>query len=554
MALALGGSLADRAGTAGRSGAMRPSTALPHASVQRQRAARWLSFCTFGPTSADLDAVEAHGPAAWLELQLNAPPSLSVTDWIERKGPPGFEEPQVPVFISTRVRAIDWKCIWAPDMVRQRVSYALSQILVVSELGTNRTVPFALANFWDILNRGATGNFRDLLREVSQSLDMASYLTYLNNRKADLRTGRQPDENYARELMQLFTLGLWELNEDGSLRRDAAGRLIPTYDQDDVIQLARVFTGWYSPGPDQQGRTLGFGVDNTSSYESKAWARPLVVDSREHSPEAVHGLGGKLRLPAGTGGIQALDAALDVLFEHPNCPPFIALNLIRRLTTSNPSAAYVSRVSKAFKDDGQGRRGEMKAVLRAVFLDPEVLHPDRPEFGRVIEPYVQVIGLARLLGAHVDAKRQRFAVFTLHERFSTQRPFTAPSVFNFNQLDFSPQGPVRDAGWVAPELQNCDEYGATLRFNGMAGFCEGIVLPEALFERLADPIHDAELVDAQALLLAGRLLPADDRADLLRILARLPRGAGSSAYPARASVLQGIAWFISIHPDMAVRQ
>ncbi|MBL0718647.1 DUF1800 family protein [Piscinibacter sp. Jin2] len=525
--------------------------------LDRSAAARWLGFCTFGPTEEEIEAVHRIGPAAWLDQQLDAPPSRSVTEWIDRKGPPGREDARQSPHFDTRLQAIDWKCIWAPDAVRQRVSYALSQIFVVSEVGADRIAnPYAYAHFWDLLNAGATGNFRQLIEDVSASLDMAFFLTYLNNRKADEATGRQPDENYARELMQLFTIGLWELEEDGSQRLDADGRPIPTYGQQDIVELARVFTGFYSDGPRRDGVRLAFGIENHGLYGPAAWSRRLSVKADEHAPESTTALKGRVRIPAGTEAYTALGRTLDALFKHPSCPPFIALNLIRRLSTSNPSPAYVRRVVAAFKDNGQGQRGDMKAVLRAVFLDPELFDPpsDRP-FGRMTEPYVSTIALARQLGAHCDAEQQRFAGLWHHKRFASQRPFTAPTVFNFNQPDFAPQGPIQQAGLVAPELQNCDEYGATLRFNGVGALCEGLPMTPELLERLATPAHDAELLDRYALQLCGKTLPARDRAALLAELAKLPRGRdATAARTQRLTVLASMVWFITVHPENIVRQ
>ncbi len=532
-----------------------PAPARPR--LDRPAAARWLGFCTFGPTEQEIETVQRIGPAAWLDQQLAAPPSRSVTEWIDRKGPPGREDARQSPHFDTRLQAIDWKCIWAPDAVRQRVSYALSQIFVISEVGADRIAnPYAYAHFWDLLNAGATGNFRQLIEDVSCSLDMAYFLTYLNNRKADDATGRQPDENYARELMQLFTIGLWELEEDGSRRLDAAGRPIPTYGQRDIVELARVFTGFYSDGPRRDGVRLPFGTENHGLYGPAAWSRRLSVKAEEHAPEPTTALDGRIRIPPRTEALTALRQTLDALFGHPSCPPFIALNLIRRLSTSNPSPGYVRRVAAAFKDNGQGQRGDMKAVLRAIFLDPELLDPPagRP-FGRMTEPYVGTIALARQLGAHCDAEQQRFAGLWHHKRFASQRPFTAPTVFNFNQPDFAPQGPIQQAGLVAPELQNCDEHGATLRFNGVGALCEGLPMTPELLDRLATPAHDAELLDRYALQLSGQLLPAADRADLLKVLARLPRGRDAeTGRTSRQIVLSSMVWFITVHPDNIVRQ
>lgn len=510
-------------------------------------AARWLRFTTFAPLDSEILDVATRGYSAWLDTQMALPQSRSVADWIRLKGPPGFEDPNQSPYFDTRIQAIDWKCVYAGDPLRQRVTYALSNLFVISEAGTDRGVVVeSYASFWDLLNRHAFGNFRELIEDVTYSLDMGFFLTYLNNRKADPATGRQPDENYARELMQLFTLGLWELNEDGSRRLDSSGKPIPTYQQADIVQLARVFTGLYPNGSFRNGLPLRFGHDGASGFAPDTWGRRMALDDTQHAPEAVKALGGRVNLPAGTPGATAIRATLDALFQHPSCPPFVALNLIRRLSCSNPSPGYVTRVSRAFVNNGKGVRGDMKAVLRAIFLDPDLLNRGTPNFGMLAPRYVYTMGAVRRLGTFDSSDTQRIHPWA-HTSLGSQRPFTAPTVFNFNKPDYaSPE--LKALGLVGAELENYDEDGATTVFNGIGQLTRNAALTPYLAGKLASSLNDGALVDELSRRLSGQLLPATDRSALLSSIRNFPRTQVSW----QRAVLSAMLWAILVHPQNMV--
>ena len=512
-------------------------------------AARWLRFTTFAPLDSEILDVATRGYGAWLDTQMTLPQSRSVADWIRLKGPPGFEDPNQSPHLDTRVQAIDWKCVYAGDPLRQRVTYALSNLFVISEVGTDRAVVTqAYASFWDLLNRNAFGNFRTLIEDVTYSLDMGFYLTYLNSRKADAATGRQPDENYARELMQLFTIGLWELNEDGSRKLDGKGQPIPTYQQGDIVQLARVFTGLYASGNLRNGgRATRFGDASPGAFTAETWSRRMAIDASQHSPEAVRALGGRVNIAAGTPGANAIRATLDALFQHPSCPPFVALNLIRRLTCSNPSPGYVSRVSRAFVNNGSGVRGDMKAVLRAIFLDPDLLTPGTPNFGMLVPRYVYTMGAVRRLGSFDSLGTQRPINPWLHKTLGSQRPFTAPTVFNFNKPDYATPE-LKARGLVGAELENYDEDGATTVFNGLGLLARNAVLTPYLADQLASASNDAGLLDELSQRLSGRLLPTGDRSALLGSLRNYPRNQDNF----QRAVLAAMLWAILVHPQNIV--
>ena len=530
-----------------------PQTALAQAlaaatPLSVDAAARWLRFTTFAPLDSEILDVATRGYGAWLETQMLLPQSRSVADWVRLKGPPGFEDPNQSPYHDTRIQAIDWKCVYAADPLRQRVTYALSNVFVISEAGTDRAVvPEAYSAFWDLLNRNAFGNFRTLIEDVTYSLDMGFYLTYLNSRKADAATGRQPDENYARELMQLFTIGLWELNEDGSRKLDGKGQPIPTYQQGDIVQLARVFTGLYPNGKTTSGQALKFGDERPSTFAIDVWSRRMAIDASQHSPEAVRALGGRVNIAAGTPGASAIRATLDALFQHPSCPPFVALNLIRRLTCSNPSPGYVSRVSRAFVNNGSGVRGDMKAVLRAIFLDPDLLTPGTPNFGMLVPRYVYTMGAVRRLGSFDSSETQRPATLGAHKMLGSQRPFTAPTVFNFNKPDYA-TAELKARGLVGAELENYDEDGATTVFNGLGQLTRNATLTPYLSLKLASSANDADLLDELSRRLSGRVLPDSERSALLSAIRGYPRTQAGW----QRNVLSAMLWTLLIHPQNMV--
>ena len=337
----------------------------------------------------------------------------------------------------------------APDPLRQRVALALSEILVISDrLEDLAVVPSGMAHYYDTLLEHSFGNYEDLLMAVSLHPCMGIYLSHLGNRKADTVNRIYPDENYAREIMQLFTIGLWELNPDGTRKLDAHSQPIPTYSNDDITELARVFTG------------LAFGGTNT---QFGLWPRnfhtPMKMWDAQHDCEPKTLLRG-LRLPArtptsgniGTAGMADVRAAVSNLFHHPNVPPFLSKLLIQRFVTSNPSTGYVGRVSAVFADNGTGIRGDLKAVIRAILLDSEARVGQmmfHPRFGKLREPFLRFVNFARAFNATSPSGIYALDDFTLDH---VQEPMKAPSVFNFFLPNHSPSDLGND-GLVAPEFQ-----------------------------------------------------------------------------------------------------
>jgi len=405
-----------------------------------REASRLLDQCTFGADYALIEEVANAGLVTWVDQQLAMPYTKSSTMmWSNGQSWDG------ELWIKGWWRTV----MLAPDQVRQRIGYSLSQIMVVSRAGSDqiRGRPDVQANWYDMLvKHGGEGNFRDILQDVTYSPAMGLYLSHIKNRKSDPALGRFPDENYAREVMQLFSIGLWMLNEDGSQQLDEFGEPIPSYDNSHITELAKVFTGFAWGGPNN---LLSFETSNNAAYGD-----PMSVWDDEHEP-GVKNLVNGVTIPAGQTGDQDIAIALDALFNHPNTGPFIAMRMIQRLTTSNPSPAYIRRVARVFADNGLGERGNMRAVARAILLDPEARNFEprsKPDYGRLKEPYLRYVKYARAFNARNSANTYRITTPYSSSWFG-QEPLNAPSVFNFYLPSYRPSGELANASLLGPEFQ-----------------------------------------------------------------------------------------------------
>jgi uncharacterized protein (DUF1800 family) len=466
------------------------------------QAARFVGMSGLGATQADLDALTSRGYEAWLDAQFNAPRSLSHFDWLLSKGY-GVAADR---YQSAGLDATIWrKLLGSPDVLRQRVVLALSEIFVVSATGLNTAwAKFALAAYLDMLEERAFGTYRELLGAVSLSCAMGVYLNMRGNQKGDPKTGRQPDENYAREVMQLFSIGLLQLNPDGSPKTLADGRAQYTYNQEHVTALAQVFTGW------------DFNTTNVNA--SPAFMRePMRHVAARFATGDKSVLG--VAIPASADGPTALNKALDVLADHPNVGPFIGRQLIQRLVCSNPSPAYVARVSAVFANNGRGQRGDLKAVIRAILLDPEAISPPAgPASGKLREPVLRFVQWARTFG--VTSPSDAWAVGDTSNPSSRlgQSPLRSPSVFNFFRPGYLPPDSALGTNAVtAPEFQLCNETTVAGYLNFMQSVIQngiGDLKPDyTAYLTLANDA--AALVTRFNLLLAGGRLGADTQATLV---------------------------------------
>jgi uncharacterized protein (DUF1800 family) len=482
------------AGCGGSSGSDAPPTPPPDV-ISKAEAFQFLNQASFGATEAEAQRVIDMGFAAWINEQLQRPPSLQLPYLKSLPRPPFLFELQ-----DDRVDIWFRNAVNGDDQLRQRVAFALSEIMVVSQVGALIDHTYSLADYYDVLARNAFGNYRDLIEEVTLHPAMGVYLSMLGNEKPNPALNIRPDENYARELMQLFSIGLVELRNDGSVRLDGVGQPIPTYDQPVIEGFAHVYTGWtYAGAPHFH---LAFPNDNNQTLPMQLYP-------------AFHDTGPKLLLdgdsvPAGQGGTQDLADALDNIVAHPNVGPFIAIRLIQHLVTSNPSPGYIQRVASAFNNNGSGVRGDLAAVVRAILLDAEA----RPEStmdldGKIKEPLLRLTQLWRAYDATSASGRYPFLGAYI---FFGQGPLQAPSVFNFFSPFYAPPGEIRDSSLGAPELQIATEYQNTLVTNYMLYQAIGLtsettgLAEDDVFIDIAEEMAIAADTDALVAMVAGKLL------------------------------------------------
>ena len=433
------------------------------ATLQRKAlAARFLKQATFGPTMSQVEALADDDLdfEGWIDEQLTLPASGHLDHYYSM----GVENPTEPRRFgsdprgnSTTLKVTVWYdiALLGEDQLRQRMAWALSQIFVMGEAGSLQNFyPVQWINWYDILVNNAFGNYRELLHNVTYSPKMGDYLTYLNNRKAN---GNQlPDENYAREVMQLFTVGLWHLNNDGTLKLDEEGQPIPTYTNYHITELAKVFTGLtLSPNVPGKHHIFENGFKNNR-------VDPMIAQNGLHDSKSKEMLDGTIIPSRGNRDVNAnadIAMALDILFNHPNTPPFVSYRLIQRFTSSNPSPEYIERVTNVFIDNGEGERGDLAAILKAILLDPEardagyLMEHGR---GKLREPLLKFTQLCRAFNLQHNLQNPNFYIESMADEFGMS-PYQYPSVFNFYLPEFSPAGKVQDASLVAPEFQILDD-------------------------------------------------------------------------------------------------
>jgi uncharacterized protein (DUF1800 family) len=404
------------------------------------QAAVFLGKAGFGANKEELARVQTIGLQPWLQEQFALPRETAHWDWMVAKA---YNAPSFMGLLTGFDNTAWRQLITSKDVLRQRVTLALSEIIVVSLNGlVGYWRNFNGAAYLDVLADNAFGNYRTILDKVSMLPAMGLYLTFVGNIKANPTTGTQPDENYARELMQLFTIGLYQLNLDGTLQKDASGKPIETYAQEDISGLARVFTGWVLDGADA----------TTPDRMRKA----MVQAPTRHELGAKTFLG--TTIPAGTDGVQSLKLALDAIYAHPNVAPFISKQLIQRLVVSNPSPAYVQRVATVFNNNGSGVKGDMKAVISAILTDSEALTPPATSAGKLREPIVRFVSWARVFGATSPTDLWDIGNTSDPGSRLAQSPGHSESVFNFFRPGYVPPGTaIAQQGLVAPELQITNE-------------------------------------------------------------------------------------------------
>ena len=429
----------------------------------RTEASRFLMQASFGPTMSTIHEVRGMGLEAWIDDQIEAQVATHHEDYIRE-----IQDDLNGAHVDTTYRtnnderveddnlqsAFARAAISGPDQLRQRVAFALSQILVISRQddGIDQNVR-SLARYYDRLVDHSFGNYYDLLMGVTLDPNMGRYLSHVGNLPPDPSINRYPDENYAREVMQLFSIGLWELNQDGTRKLDSSGKPIPTYDNDTITELARVMTGlWFANN--------GWGAQTRRDEEHLV---PLEMFSNYHDfgeKTLLKGFTIPQRNPSPDNGMQDIRDAIRHLFEHPNCGPFVCRQLIQFLVTSNPKPAYVERIADVFDDNGNGERGNLGAVVKAILMDPEARDPavaTSPDFGLFREPVIRTMHLGRLTKLNRSGKLVWWDYGNYFED-TLQMPLNAPTVFNFYRPDYSPPGTLDRAGLDGPAFEIANSY------------------------------------------------------------------------------------------------
>ncbi|HWA26241.1 MAG TPA: DUF1800 domain-containing protein [Lacunisphaera sp.] len=520
-----------------------------------QQASRFLAQATFGPSPDSIAELRSMGNDfnAWIDREAAKPVTAAVSLLASAKAA------GVTMDRAANRKARNQVMLSAPDQLRQRMAYALSQIMVISDVDGN--VGNGLegsSSYYDMLARNALGNFRTLMMDVTRHPMMGRYLSHYKNRKANPTTGTRPDENYAREAMQLFTIGLYNLNANGTYQT-SGGKPVESYTNDNITEFARVYTGF----TDDSTVDTGTGTGRTDFPRADAnFTAPMRMWELQHDTDAKTLLSypgaRKPVLPAGQSGVQDVADAIDNLVEHPNTAPFISRMLIQRLVTSNPTDGYVGRVAAVFANNGAGVRGDLKAVAKAILLDPEARDASfitDPEHGKLREPFLRVTHVLRAFRYTVTSGTLPYDFsFTFTEDMLGQYPLSSPSVFNFYAPDYQPAGPIGNAGLFGPEFQILNSVFAittpnamnTLISTGAGNFKLNLAEQESL---AADP---AALLNNLDLLLTHGTLSAESRAAILKAVqgvtqAMVPSGGNLNLTRAQLAV-----YLMALSPDFAV--
>jgi uncharacterized protein (DUF1800 family) len=524
-----------------------------------EQASRFLAQATFGPSPDSIAELRQLGYnyQTWFDLQANKPQTKATDILAAARVAGSFSNSDR----NHNRRARTQVMLTASDQLRQRVAYALSQIMVVSDADSNiANASDGSSSWWDMLARNALGNFKTLMMDVTRHPMMGRYLSHYKNRKANPTTGTRPDENYAREVMQLFTIGLYQLNANGTYVTDGSGRPLETYTNENITEFARVFTGF----TDESTNNTGTGTGRTDFPSATAdYMSPMRMWEGQHDTGAKTLLAypgaRKVNLPASQPGLTDISDALDNLIEHPSCAPFISRLLIQRLVTSNPSDGYVGRVAAIFVNNGSGVRGDLFAVVKAILLDNEARSTAMltdPEHGKLREPFLRVTHLLRAFKFTLNPGTTviPYDLGALSETAMGQFPLGSPSVFNFYSPDYEPPGAISNARLVGPEFQILNAVTAvafpnaihTLVTNGTGNMRLDLSAQESL---AANP--DA-LLDNLDLLLTHGALSTDSRTKILNAVngittAMVPGGSNLNQQRARLAV-----YLVALSPDFAI--
>jgi len=442
-------------GAVSRGPALDAAAAPVASAIAATDAARFLTQATYGVTDAEVSSVQSIGYAGWIANQQTIPQESSQAYVDARLAAMTLTNATAKLNATNFYETFWLNAATGQDQLRERVKFALSEIFVIS-LADSAVDTRGAASYYDMLGEDAFANFRTLLQDVTLHPMMGEFLTSLGNQKENTITGQHPDENYAREVMQLMTIGLFRLNPDGSQQLDSTGKPIATFGETDVSGIAKVFTGmsYYSPAPTA---TTFFGGARNPNWD----VTPMTLYNAYHSISEKDFLGQTIPATGTANTAGDLKIALDTLFNHPNVGPFVGRQLIQHLVTSNPSPAYVGRVAAVFNNNGAGVRGDMGAVITAILTDTEARNTASAEaninYGKLREPVVRMANWLRTFGA--TSQSGHWLVGSTSASTSLdQSALTAGSVFNFTQPGYAPPNTkLAAAGQVAPDFQLVDE-------------------------------------------------------------------------------------------------
>ncbi|WP_428028006.1 DUF1800 domain-containing protein [Altererythrobacter sp.] len=506
------------------------------------QAVRFLLHASLSASKSEVSALRRDGYEAWLDEMLSLPNDQSAQEFYASRGFDAVDGKRYFQRSKTADHMIWKQLMFGGNAVRKRVAFALSEFFVVSVENLKMYWPaLAIGAFWDLLNKHAFGNFRNLLEAVTLNPAMAVYLDTIGNRKSDPESGQAPDENYAREVMQLFSIGLYHLNIDGSVK-EVGGKASETFTNEDVKGLAKCFTGYdfdvtgvtpsTFPGYPDLPLIGPEYVHNPITADPTRWSNSDGVSYHSEDEKAFLGVS----IAPGTGPEETLKFALDTLFNHPNVGPFFGKQMIQRLVTSNPSPGYIQRVAEVFNDNGKGERGDLRALFKAILLDQEALSEDSLadfEFGKLREPALRLAQWGRTFGANSETGDWLIdAVERQHDQIG-QAPLRAPHVFNFFRPGFVPgRSTAQQRNLVAPEFELVNETSVAGYVNFMQTMIEGRGYSardvRAKYANELGIVHDPQaLLDHLDLYLTGNQLSAPARNAILDALRSIEVSSGS---------------------------
>ncbi len=429
--------------------------------AKRMEASRFLSQAAFGGRPDEINLLaENNDFEGWIDWQTTLPRTdmMALTQQVTQQAKNAHIQSggSANSFIAnSRLFQYAWwqAKLTKQDVLRLRVAAAFSEILVISTIGNIRNENVAFASYYDVLLKNAFGNYRAMLKEVTLHPAMGVYLTHFRNPKTNTAENTFPDENYAREILQLFSIGLVQLNNDGTPILDGNGNEIPTYTPEDIRQLAKVFTGLGAGGITTDAANNGNTVSFTITRNNLDYTVPMKMYNYEHESGSKQILGSTI--PGGLSGMEDIDAALEIIMNHQNTAPFVSKKLIQQLVKSNPSPAYVSDVADVFNNDDDGVRGNLKSVIKAILLHPEArecLWQTDPTSGKLRNPTQRYLHFAKAM----QLLAPNGVYWTTGVSFDFRNnhlPMNSPSVFNFYLPEHQPPGPIRNENLTAPEFQ-----------------------------------------------------------------------------------------------------